>query len=104
MSDLPAFLLRHTVTVEALTGEGPYGPEYDDATTVRCFVDDKRRLVRDATGGQVVSETTVYMPLSTTCPVGSRVTVNGRTTTVLVSARRDGGGLPTPDHLEVALQ
>ncbi|MBG0830515.1 hypothetical protein HS041_22395 [Planomonospora sp. ID67723] len=105
MADLPAYLLRHTVTVEPLTGEGPYGPEYGPAAEVRCFIDDKRRLVRDKTGAQVVSETTVFMPLATTCPVGSRVTLpTGRESTVLTSLRRDGGGLPTPDHLEVNLQ
>ncbi|OUC99319.1 hypothetical protein [Streptosporangium minutum] len=104
MGVLPAWLLVHQVLVEPAEGEGPFGPEYGDAVTVRCFVDEKRRLVRDAEGSEVVSETTVYMPLDTACPTGSRVTANGRTTTVITSSRRDGGGLPVPDHLEVALQ
>jgi hypothetical protein len=104
MGELPGFLLRHTVQVEPFEGDGPFGPEYGDAATVACFVDDKRRLVIGPTGDQVVSETTFYAPLDTVCPVHSRVTVNGRQTTVLAESRRDGGGLPTPDHLEVALQ
>ncbi|MGW4469669.1 hypothetical protein ACWENQ_08350 [Nonomuraea sp. NPDC004354] len=104
MGSIPAYLLRHQVLVEPLIGEGPYGPQFGTATTERAFIDEKRRLVRDAQGAEVVSETTVYMRLDATCPAGSRVTVNGRTSYVITASRRDGGGLPTPDHLEVALQ
>lgn len=104
MGELPAFLLRHTVQIEPFEGDGPYGPEYGEQVTERAFVDEKRKLVRDAEGAEVVSETTVYMRLAATCPAGSRVTVDGRTTYAIASSRRDGGGLPTPDHLEVALQ
>lgn len=103
MGGIPGFLLRHTVTVEPFEGEGPFGTTYGAPVEVRCFVDEKRQLVRNNEGSEVVSSTTVYMPLNTVCPVGSRVTVNDRTTTALTSSRRDGGGLPTPDHLEVNL-
>ncbi|GHH67616.1 hypothetical protein GCM10017673_14910 [Streptosporangium violaceochromogenes] len=104
MGGLPPWLLVHTVLVEPFEGEGPFGPEYGEQTSVRCMVDEKRRLVRSAEGAEVISETTVYAPLDTVCPAGSRVTVNGRVSTVLTSSRRDGGGLPTPDHLEITLQ
>ena len=104
MADIPAVLLRHTVLIEPYEGEGPFGPEYGEQELVRCFIDDRRRLVIGPTGDEAVSETTVYMPLDTVCPVHSRVTVNGRSTIVLAASRRDGGGLPVPDHLEVALQ
>lgn len=105
MGAIPAVLLRHQVTIEPLTGEGPFGPVHGAATTVRAFVDQRRRLVRAATGSEVVSETTVYLPPGTTCPAGSRVTLpSGHTSTVITASVRDGGGLPTPDHLEVALQ
>ncbi|MGA5764479.1 hypothetical protein [Nonomuraea bangladeshensis] len=104
MGSVPAWLLRHQVFVEALEGEGPLGPEFAEQVVERAFIAEKRRMVRDAEGSEVVSETTVIMRLDAVCPAGSRVTVNGRTTYVIVSARQDGGGLPTPDHLEVALQ
>ncbi|MBA9003735.1 hypothetical protein [Thermomonospora cellulosilytica] len=108
MPGIPSFLLRHEVVVEPLIGEGPFGSTYGPRTAVRCFRDDKRRLVRGTDGSEVVSETTLYMRLSETCPVGSRVTLDQgtageRVTTVITAARRDGGGLPTPDHLEVTL-
>lgn len=104
MGSVPVVLLRHTVQIEPFEGEGPFGPEYGAQVTERAFIDDKRKLVRDAEGVEVVSETTVYMRLNATCPAGSRVTVNGRVTYAITASRRDGGGLPTPDHLEVALQ
>lgn len=97
-------MLRHEVTIEPKTGEGPVGPVYGPAATVKVFADDKRRLVRDATGNQVLSETTLYALLDASAPVGSRVTLpGGRQATVIQALRRDGGGLPTPDHLEVVL-
>lgn len=104
--DLPEILLRHTVTVEPYRGTESWGqPTYAAAYEVACFVDNKRRLVRAADGHEVVSETTVYAPLDTDCPVDSRVTLasDGRQARVLDVKRRDGGGMPTPDHLEIVL-
>lgn len=104
MGSIPKWMLRHTATVEPPTGEGSHGPTYGPPAVVRCFRDDKRRLIRGRDGSEVVSETTLYMRLAETCPVGSRVTLDdGRVCTVITSARRDGGGLPTPDHREVTL-
>ena len=99
----------HTVTVARYLGPGPEGDQYAAADTgVACFVSEKRSLVRAANGEQVVSETTVYFPRTTEdIPPESLVTIGApftaRTTTVIASSRHDGGGLPTPDHLEVAL-
>lgn len=100
---IPGFLLRHTVTVEPYVGQGAYGEVYGPAVTVRCFVDDRRRLVRNSEGDEVVSESRLMCRLTEDIPPESRVTLNGRVTTVLATSRMDGGGLPTPDHLEVAL-
>ncbi|MBF8191661.1 hypothetical protein ITP53_39405 [Nonomuraea sp. K274] len=104
MGSIPAWLLRHTVHIEPFEGDGPYGPEYGEQTTVACFVDDRLQKILNAEGAEIVARGVLYMPLDTVSPVGSRVTVNGRAALVLAALRRDGGGLPTPDHLEVALQ
>lgn len=104
MSGLPSFLLRHSVTVEAYEGDTAYGPRYAATVTVRCFVEEQTRTVRDREGQEVVSSTTFYAPLETVCPAESRVTLpTGRQATVIAALRHDGGGLPTPDHLEVQL-
>ena len=104
MGAIPAFLLRHTVVVKPFEGEGPFGPTFGDPVTVRCLVDERRRLVRGPTGSEVVSEATVYAPRGTVCPVGSLVTLpSGREASALAVGDLDGGGLPTPDHLEIAL-
>lgn len=104
MAEIPDWLLRHTATIEPYLGAGPSGALYGPAVTVACFVVETRRMVRDATGRQVISGTTVLMGLDQVCPVESRVGVHGRSSTVLTAARQDGGGLPTPDHLEVSLR
>lgn len=101
---------RHPIKVERLTGTGAYGDTFapaDDPLPLG-FIDDRRRMVRDSSGSEVVSETTVALPITTPdVPPGSLVTLpathGGRQATVLAVSRHDGGGQPTPDHLELAL-
>ena len=108
MATIPGWLLRQAgqdVQVEAYAGAGAHGRTYAARVTVRALVEAKRRLVRNAEGVEVVSETTLRMRLTETCPPESRVTLpDGRTTVVIMSAPIDGGSLPVPSHLEVALQ
>lgn len=102
---IPGWLLRHEVTVEPYLGTGPHGPKYGPPAVVRGFLDEETRLVRDPAGDEVTSTSTLYARLDTVAPAKSRVTLpDGRITTVLAALRRDGGGLQTPDHLEVQLQ
>lgn len=102
---IPGFLLRHEVTVEPYEGASAVGPLYGAPVVVPCFLEEKTRLVRAPDGREVTSSSTVYCRLDTvTAPPESRVTLpGGRQTTVIDQARHDGGGLPTPDHLEVSL-
>ncbi|MCX5229672.1 hypothetical protein [Streptomyces sp. NBC_00233] len=101
---LPGFWLRHVVTVEPYLGVGPTGPQYGPETAVRAFVEEKTRLVRSPTGDEVVSSATFYARVGATCPAQSKVRLpSGRKTTVIAELRHDGGGLPTPDHVEVQL-
>lgn len=107
MGGIPAWLLRamgQDVTVEPFEGDGSFGPAYGPVVTVRALVEHGRRLVRDQTGTEVVSETTLRVPLGTVCPAGSRVTLpDGTRSTVITARRYDGGMLPVPSHLEAAV-
>jgi hypothetical protein len=101
---LPGIWLRHEVTVEPYLGVGPSGPQYGPTVVVRAFVEERTRLVRSPEGDEVISSATVYARLGPSCPAKSRVRLpSGRRTTVIAELRHDGGGLPTPDHLEVQL-
>lgn len=102
---LPGMWLRHEVTVEPYEGDGAAGPIYGDAVTVRCFLEEKTRLVRAKDGREVTSGATFYCRLdAVNAEPEARVTLpSGRKTTVIQQLRRDGGGLPLPDHLEVQL-
>lgn len=105
MPGLPDDLLRHEVTIEDYLGDAAYGPTYAAPVAVRGFLDAKTALVRASDGRQVVSGATFFCPLDTACSTESRVTLpDGRTPRVIVVLRRDGGGLPTPDHLEIKLE
>ncbi|MGW4810552.1 hypothetical protein ACWEPB_02755 [Kitasatospora cineracea] len=104
MSRLPGWLMRHRITIEPYLGNSAYGPRYGSAVAVRCFLDEQTRLVRASNGDETTSTSTAYCPLATDAPAKSRVTLpDGRQTTVIAALRRDGGGLATPDHLELQL-
>lgn len=104
MSALPGFLLVHEVTVEPYEGNSANGPKYGTAVTVACMHEDQIKLVRNPAGEEVTSSAVFYAQRGPNIPAKSRVTTpSGRKTTVIVVADHHGGGLPTPDHLEVRL-
>jgi hypothetical protein len=96
------------VAVERFIGSGAFGDEYAAVETVLMAVDDKRRLVRAPDGSEVVSETTLAHPVTVTAIAPrSRVTLpatfGGRTSLVITSSVGISG-LPTPDHVELAIE
>ncbi|MEO6081927.1 MAG: hypothetical protein ABIQ18_02345 [Umezawaea sp.] len=103
MAPIPAFLLRHEVTVEPYLGEGGAGPVFGPPVTARCFREDARKLVRNEVGEQVVSETTCYALPGTVAPPKSRVQVGDREAFVIVSRDRNSGTPEPLDHVEVVL-
>lgn len=104
---IPRWLLDRmgqNVIVEPFEGQGPFGPSYGPPVTLRALVDQRRRLVRSGTGSEVLSETTLRVQLGATAPPGSRVTLpGGRQAQVITTTAHDGGRLPVPSHLEIAL-
>lgn len=105
---IPTWVWVHTVAVEPLLGTGGHGEVYGEAVTYDCLVDNTARLVRQPDGREVVAATQVFLPAGTSAPpVGSRATLPApwsRTTAVISVADRDGGGLPTPDHVHLGLE
>lgn len=95
----------HTVTVETLTGTGPYGDTYD-TTQVPCFIEEKRRFVRASTGEQVVSETTIWADPAhyAVFKPDSMVTARGYRSRVITRSLADSGALDLPDHVSVYLE
>lgn len=100
-----ARLFTQSVSVETYLGQTSSGPSYNTATAVACFINSARKLVRDKTGAEVISETTLYAPLADfdTFTVGSKVTVNGRKATVLCVYRRDSAGPASAYHSHIEL-
>lgn len=99
------FFTIHTVTVETFLGSGAFGDVYADPVDVVGFMDGSRKIVRDATGQQVVSESQFYTniakaPLFVT---DSKVTYAGASSLVIKVNPNDSGFLDLPDHVEVAL-
>ncbi len=101
---LPGHFRAHTISVEPFDGNGAYGPVFGAAVNVECRVEHKVQLVRSAEGTEVVSSMTVYCARSVTIPPESRVTVDGRTTSVISTADHDTGGRSPLEHKEVLLR
>lgn len=101
---LPAALTPHSVTVRHKTGDGAYGPVHAEPVTVsRCQVDERTTLVRDSSGAEVVSSTTVRVrPGYGSAPAGSLVTLpSGREATILGVAHFHHP--PAPEFFEWSL-
>lgn len=101
---IPAFLLRHRVTVEPFTGTwGQYGPP---VAGVRCAKEEKLGTATTQAGVvRYASATLLFrpdrMPL---LAEGSRITLaDGRNGYAQAVTLHDGGGVPTPDHVAVGL-
>jgi len=102
---IPRWLMRHEVTIAPYLGDTSKGPRYGPGVVARCFVDEQTRGVRSPAGEQVTSTSTVYAAPGTAAPPFSLVTLpSGRVAKVIQTLNRDGGGLPTPDHVEIQLE
>lgn len=107
MADDLADFYGHTVTVTPLQGEGAYGPVYGAEQTVAGFLDSATRLVRSATGQEVVSQSTFYTDVAHAGAFtsGSVVALPGDAHTVVITANaRTAPGLDLPAHLEVQME
>lgn len=109
MTDNLAGFWVHDVTVKRYVADAAYGPGYDTPQTLTGFVDDGQQLIVGPDGEQITSTARVFLPAATAAiPLESKVTLpvafGGRESRVVAVARRDGGGMPLPEHLEVALQ
>lgn len=92
----------HPATVRVYTGQGRFGPEYQEPRAFSCLVDGKRRMVRNPQGEQVVSTYTLYLDPDDSISLGSLVTLNGLERPVLSSTTHElpwSGGVLTELNL-----
>ncbi|WP_394253637.1 hypothetical protein [Arthrobacter pityocampae] len=96
----------HEVTVEGEGTEGPWGTEPGGTSDpVRCFIDDTRRLVRDAQGTETVSESSLTAPpeFFDQFKPGATVNLPHRQAEVISVGLAESHGMDLPDHLEAYL-
>lgn len=111
MSDELDDFYVHTAIVETLQGTNGYGADvFADPVILTppdtgCFVERRRRLVRDKAGVEVVSETTLYTSptVAALFAPDSRVTIGSVVSLVITVAVLDSGDLDLPDHIAVNL-
>lgn len=100
---------RHPVIVERLAGSGPRGDQFEPKATMLAAIDDRTKQVVTTDGSEAAAQTTIVLPRHVGfIPPGSKITLpdthGGRTSFVISCRVADGGGMPTPDHVEVNLQ
>lgn len=101
---LPRALLGHRMHVEPYLGSDARGPLYGPAVEVACLVEARTRSVRTPDGRVVVASTVIRCQRGEPVTAESRITFVGRVVEVLGVADLHGGGLSTPDHLEITVQ
>lgn len=95
----------HTAVVETFRGESGYGVDlFSDPATDTGYLEGSSKLVRDATGQQVVSSSTWYTDSANASKytADSKVTSGGRTARV-VGVNTFQTPLGLEDHVEVYL-
>lgn len=111
MAEIPESFLVHRVVVEPFRGTGAYGDRWGDPVEFPCWIDEKRRLVRDAVGNSVVAEGTLLCSteLASVITPQSRVTfhteipsIPRRTARILSQSLYTDGGFGAWQHLEVS--
>lgn len=101
---LPKFLTPDTVTLRPHEGEGAYGDVFGEPRQLEHVkVDETMRLVRDATGSEIVSSARLFArPEHGPIPLDSEVTLpSGRVAKVISSALMRHP--PAPEHYDVSL-
>lgn len=99
---LPPTFRIHTASVEVRRPGGMYDDTFDPPITVVGLAQTDRKLVRSATGEEVVSSGTFWCDPDIDITEGSRITVLGRTSFALAVGVNQGPGHRI-DHLEVTL-
>lgn len=107
MSEFEEFL-TNTVQVHTFNGPTGSGSRYADPVNVdKTMLSDSRRLVRDAEGEQVVSESTVYdtdLAREAVYAPGSKVVLpGGRVSYVILVKKHEVPQSDLPACLEVVL-
>jgi hypothetical protein len=103
--DIAEFYVE-TATVEPFLGANNLGIDtFGPAQVIQCFADDSRRMVRNADGEQVISETTLYTYPSNAVYLvpNARVTIGSAVSRVIKSNLNTSGALDLPDHVAAVL-
>lgn len=113
IDDLADLWFRHEVTIHVGAGKGPYGDVPGVPVTARGYVRQTTRRVESSTGQQLVTDTTVRLPIAlmdgdtpVTITAGDRVdlpTPFTGTWEVTDVAILHGAGQDTPDHQKLTL-
>lgn len=96
--------IGQTAQVEPYLGDNAKGPTYGPSVAMTCYIEQANNIIRDTEGRELVSTSKLWFPAGSSIPNQSRITVGGLRSYALQVNVFSGGGLPTPDHVEVLLR
>lgn len=82
---IPKFLCRNEVTIKPYSGSGAYGPVYGNEYTAKCYVELKRKMIRNNEGDEIVANGPVIFRDEIDIPIKSELTWKGKTYVVQAS-------------------
>lgn len=105
MTDILSVFFTRPVFVRRKLGDSAHGPALAPEVELLGQAKFARKLVVNARGDEVVSESTINLPADTvTIPVGSEVSVDQKVwRTVLVENHHIGGFAMSPDYYSIDL-
>jgi hypothetical protein len=105
VSDPLGVLFSRPAVVERYLGDGAHGTTLDSPEPVRGRIRFKRKLVRNASGDQVMSEAGIALSVDvSTIPVDSEVTIDGTTRKVIAEERHIIDVEGAPNYYSVDLE
>lgn len=100
---------QHDIGITRKTGSSGYEDTFAAKVSAKGFYDGGNKQVRSATGDQVLSTATVFLPITEAIiPAGSLITappeMGAREGKVIQCIRREVGAMPLPVHWEVMVE
>lgn len=106
VDDIEQEFFHHEVTIHRGAGASPYGMTTGDPMPVKGFVRQTTSHITGLNGDEIVTDTSVYVPLRILVEVGDTITLPAPFEGTWVVTNRavfDGAGLDLPAHQKLTL-
>lgn len=101
---LPKFMQPDTAIIKKYKGEGVNGPQYEDGITITGYYEQKREIVKDDDGNEIISSSKFYTSEDIAIPTQSILIFNSIEDEVIKIDRHRSSLTGQLNHIEVLLK